>query len=81
MGTEEKLLTDVEAAMEKKKEARKNSKRTVEMVDLPSHDTIQVYMWVAVAYENGWFPGIIQSKEGMFEINFMEPGLKLGISK
>lgn len=36
MGTEENLLTDVEAAMEKKKEAREKSKRTVEMVDLAS---------------------------------------------
>lgn len=84
MGIEEKLLRDAEAAMEKKKEkqGKKAIKRTVEMVDLPSHDTIQVDMWVAVAYENGWFPGIIQSKEdNMFEIDFMEPGLKLGIYK
>lgn len=47
MGTEENLLTDVEAAMEKKKEAREKSKRTVEMVDLASHDTIQVDVWVS----------------------------------
>lgn len=66
----------------KRSKERKQLRENVEMVNLPSHDTIQGDMWVAVAYEKGWFPGRIQNKEdNIWEINFMETGLKLGICK
>ena len=76
MGKEETSFQNSQAAEGKK------HRKVVERMHLPSQDDIEVGMWVAVAYENGWFPGIVEGKEkNMFLIDFMEPGLKLGIYK
>ena len=39
---------------------------------LPSSDEIFKDTWVAVAYTNGWYPGVVLSQDiSMVEINFM----------